>query len=69
MTALEFLGSMNPDGTVRVPEGLAAQLKGVPSFRVLVLVPDEGEDDAWERLTESEFFRGYAPSDSIYDDL
>jgi hypothetical protein len=69
MTAIEFLASLGPDGTVRVPDGLAAQLKDVPSFRVLVLVPDKGEDEAWERMTESEFFRGYAPSDSIYDDV
>jgi hypothetical protein len=69
MTALEFQASLNPDGTVNVPQDLAAQLKDVPSFRVLVLVPHDEEDEAWARLTEAEFFRGYADSDSIYDDL
>jgi len=27
----------------------------------------EGED--WDRMTEAEFFKDYAESDSIYDDL
>ncbi len=27
------------------------------------------EDEAWARLGEEEFLRGYAESDSIYDDL
>ena len=69
MTALEFQATLNPDGTVNVPQNMAAQLKNVPSFRVLVLVPQDDEDEAWDRLTESEFFRGYADSDSIYDDV
>jgi hypothetical protein len=74
MTALEFRASLNPDGTVNVPRDMAAQLQNVPSFRVLVLVPSDTstpdeEENAWARLTESEFFRGYAASDSVYDDL
>jgi hypothetical protein len=69
MTALEFQASLNLDGTVQVPQDMAAQLKDVPFFRVLVLVPQGEEDQAWARLTESEFFRGYADSDSIYDDV
>jgi hypothetical protein len=69
MTALEFQTSMNPDGTLNVPHEMAAQLKDIPSFRVLVLLPADSEDEAWDRVTESEFFRGYADSDSIYDDV
>ena len=74
MTALEFQASLNPDGTVQVPNDVAALLKDVGSFRVLLLVPSEvetaeEEDEAWDRLTEREFFRGYAESDSIYDDI
>jgi hypothetical protein len=48
---------------------MAAQLKNVPSFRVLVLVPQDEGEAAWARMTEAEFFRGYADSDSIYDDV
>jgi hypothetical protein len=74
MTALEFLATLGSDGTVRVPNHVAERLKDVPEFRVLLLVPDstetaEEEDEAWDRLTESQFFRGYAESDAIYDDI
>ncbi len=73
MTALEFEGTLGPDGMLKVPQNLAAQLQAVPSFRVLLLVPTEvesaeEEDKAWANLTEREFFRGYAESDAIYDD-
>jgi hypothetical protein len=74
MTALEFQASMNSDGTFRVPQDVAAQLKAGASYRVLLLVPadtDESkeEDEAWDRLGEAEMFRGYSESDSIYDDV
>ena len=54
-----------------LPHDLAAQLQNVASLRVLVPSDSETaeeEDEAWARLTEREFFRGYAESDSIYDD-
>lgn len=74
MTALEFQASLGADGTVKVPDDIASQLKSIESFRVLLLLPaDVGEakeeDEAWDRLGEAEFFRGYAESDSIYDDV
>ncbi len=74
MTALEFQGSLNADGTMKVPQDIASQLHNVESFRVLLLVPSdsetaEQEDEAWDKLTEQEFFRGYTDSDSVYDDV
>jgi hypothetical protein len=69
MTALEFQASLDADGQVRVPPHVVAQLQHVPSFRVLVLVPQNEEDEAWNRAAEEDFFRGYADSDSIYDDV
>jgi hypothetical protein len=74
MTALEFRSSLNPDGSMQVPQDVALQLQNVPSFRVLLLVPTpsetaEEEDEAWDKLTEQEFFKGYSDSDSVYDDV
>lgn len=60
---------MKPDGTFQVPEDVAAHLKGVDCFRVVVLVPENEEEEAWNRLAESELFRQYGDSDSIYDDV
>jgi hypothetical protein len=74
MTALEFQACLRADGTVKVPDDVAAQLSGKSSFRVLLLVPEdaetaEEEDEAWDRLGETELFRMYSGSDSIYDDV
>jgi hypothetical protein len=30
---------------------------------------DVTEDEDWDRMTEAEFFRGYAETDSIYDEF
>jgi len=70
VTALEFQASLNPDGTVNVPRDMASQLKNVASFRVVLLVPDgaDNDDEAWRRLGLTQFFQGYAESDSVYDD-
>ena len=71
MTALEFQASLSPDGTFKVPQDVVAQLENVSSFRVVVLVPEgneDADDEAWRRLGLTQFFQGYAESDSIYDD-
>lgn len=70
MTALEFQASLGPDGTVKVPREMADQLKDVELFRVLVLVPDEEDDDEeWRRLGLTQFFKDHDESDALYDDL
>ena len=70
MTAIEFQGSLTSDGTVKVPQDVVAQLSSLASFRVVVLVPEgsDEDDEAWRRLGLTQFFQGYAESDSIYDD-
>ncbi len=69
MRALEFQGSLQPDATLKVPEQLARQLAANQTLRVILLVPEDGEELDWERLTAAEFVQGYAPSDDIYDEL
>jgi hypothetical protein len=32
-------------------------------------VSESTEDEAWQRLTTEQFFKGYAESDAIYDQL
>jgi hypothetical protein len=70
MTALEFQASLASDGSLKVPREVAAQLEDVASFRVLVLVNDEEEEDAaWRRLGMEQFLKDDAVGDSIYDNL
>jgi hypothetical protein len=54
---------------LRVPDDLAAQIPKEESVRVIVLVPEDGEDADWQRLTREQFLRGYGEGDSIYDAL
>lgn len=70
MTALEFNTSLSADGTLKVPKEVASQLEELSSFRVLVLVNDEEDEDAaWRRVGIEQFMKDDAESDSIYDDL
>ena len=54
---------------VQVPADIAAALPPERPLRVIVLVPDTSEDQAWDRLAAEQFLRGYAESDAIYDEL
>ncbi len=67
---LEFQASLKEDNTLNVPADVASHLKGAGQFRVLVLLTDdENEDEDWRRFGMEQFLKGYAESDSIYDDL
>jgi len=67
MKALEFEARLDTADNLRVPENLAAQIPKEESVRVIVLVPESNEDEAWRQLAQREFLRGYSESDSIYD--
>jgi hypothetical protein len=71
VTALEFLASLKADNTLNVPADVASQLRNAGEVRVLVLLPQPGDDQdiEWRRLGMARFLTGYAESDSIYDDL
>ena len=69
MKALEFQGSINPDSTLSVPSEVAELVPRDQPVRVLLLIPDEGENHDWSHLTAEQFLQGYADGDAIYDDL
>lgn len=69
MKALEFQGSLNQDATLTVPSQVASLVPRDQPLRVLLLIPEEGETEEWERLAAVDFLQGYAESDAIYDDL
>jgi hypothetical protein len=69
MKTLEFETSLNPDQTVTVPAAVADQLPPGRPIRVLLMVADSDEDKAWSQMTAEAFFKGYAESDAIYDEL
>lgn len=67
MKAYTFQATLNQNGTLKVPDDVIDQLGDVAEVRVVVEVPEDDDAD-WQRLTTEQFFRGYADSDSIYDD-
>jgi hypothetical protein len=69
MKALEFWAYISPDYTLTVPAEVAVQIQRGQSIRVLLLIPESGEDQGWVHLTAEQFLKGYAESDAIYDEL
>jgi hypothetical protein len=69
MKAIEFQSTMGPDRILTIPESISEQIPRGQTLRVLLLVPESPEDQAWEQLAAAEFGMGYADSDAIYDHL
>ena len=67
MKALDFETKLGTDANLRVPEDIAVQIPKEEPVRVIVLLPESTEDDAWRKLTPEQFLRGYSESDSVYD--
>ena len=68
MKAFEFQVEPTTDGIITLPQNIADEVASAAQVKVIVLL-DSGEDEAWQKLTTEQFFRGYAPSDALYDDL
>ena len=69
MKVLEFQTQMPSDGLLKVPPDIAAQILGDDQLRVVLVVGEPSEDEAWRALTVERFLAGYAESDAIYDNL
>ena len=70
MLAYEFEARINPDRTLAVPEEIASRIPTGQAIRVIVLIEDASEEDEdWRRLGLEQFYKGYAESDAIYDEL
>jgi len=69
MKAVEFQSELSADHTLSVPANLVDRIPPGQPLRVLIFVPEDAEEQAWEQLAASEFGLGYADSDAIYDQL
>jgi len=69
MKALELQASLNPDGTLDVPESVVSDIPVGQALRVLVLMPESDTDQEWEQRVAQDFGLGYSDSDAIYDQL
>ncbi len=70
MRALEFKSKIK-NNQILIPTKLQSELKSNDdkAVRVIVLVDDSDiyDDLIFEQATQSQFLKGYADSDSIYD--
>ena len=56
-----------PDGYLSISEDFRDKLKADSEVRVMLLL--ENEEAMWDKLTISQFMKGYLEKDSIYGSL
>ena len=64
-----FQAQIPCDGILKVPADIAAQILDDDQVRVLLVIGESTEDEAWRTLTVDRFLAGYSQSDAIYDSL
>jgi hypothetical protein len=69
MKAVEFEATLREDSSLKVPDNVASCLPKDEAVRVIVLLPDGGNDSDWRQLTEDQFLAGYGDGDNIYDGI
>jgi len=68
MKALEFVTVLDDEKHINIPSSMQHDIHKNQSVRVLILVEDDQSDDkAWSALSQKQLLKGYADSDSIYD--
>ena len=67
MKAYEYEGKVLADGHLSIPEDLKGKLKSDSKIKVMLLVDDE--DTTWDKMSMSQFLKGYSEKDTIYDKL
>ena len=67
MKAYEYEGKVLADGHLSIPEDLKGKLKSDSKIKVMLLVDDE--ETTWDKMSMSQFLKGYSEKDTIYDNL
>lgn len=70
MKAVEFEGTITPNGQIAIPAEIVGQLpSGQPLRVVLQWDAAADEDSAWRAQGRERFEAAYAPEDAIYEQL
>lgn len=69
MKAVEFKGTVAPDGQIAVPPEVARHIPAGEQLQIVVLWETPMVDDAWSSLGRQRFEAAYAPEDSVYEQL
>jgi hypothetical protein len=67
MPTWQFDSYLNSDGSVIIPQDVAAQLQPKEPVRVILSTDEETAD--WQKLSAEQFLAGYGSGDEIYDQL
>jgi hypothetical protein len=69
MKAVEFQSQLSTERTLAVPAAVAESVPVGQPVRVLLLIAEGDDEQAWEHMAALEFGAGYAAGDAIYDEL
>ena len=67
MNAIEFETELRGDMTLSLPPDVAERLPKSGRVTVVVLVPDDIEDEQWRRAAYEQFMKDDGPDDAVYD--
>ena len=69
MKAVEFKGTVAPEGHIAVPPEVALQVPRGEQLQVVLLWGTPNDDVAWRVAGRRRFEAAYAPEDSVYEQL
>jgi hypothetical protein len=70
MKAVEFEGTITPNGQIAIPAEIAGQLPaGEPLHVVIQWNTAANEEDVWRTQGRQRFEAAYGPEDAVYDRL
>lgn len=67
MTLIEFETELRGESSLPLPPEIARKLPKSGRAKVVVLVHDNQEDEAWRRASYEQFMRNDDPEDAVYD--
>ena len=67
MSTIEFETELRGDSTLALPPEVVERLPKSGRVTVVVLVPDDPEDEQWRRAAYEQFMKDDGPEDAIYD--
>jgi len=67
MRAIEFNTTLNNNKKIDIPVRFQKEVEKNNSVRVLILIEELSDEQAWKKLNQTTFLSGYSEKDSIYD--
>jgi adenylate kinase len=67
MSSIEFETELRGEATLALPPEVVAQLPKSGRAKIVVLVEDDSEDEAWRRASYEQFMRDDGQEDAVYD--